>query len=176
MNEDSVPQTSGQNLARVKLPFDPSKPLLTGRLKRLNLCHILRQKYLEIIRLDQGFEIVPNLDYPKIWCMKHIVAVVKPFLAEKLIASVATLDVDEISVREVKGYGRQKNYLDRYGENEYSLAFVPKVEVSVWAQNDIVENVLTKMTEIARTGRLGDGKIFVMPVAEAKTLSKHPSY
>lgn len=98
--------------------------------------------------------------------MKQIVAVVKPFLAEKLIASVAKMNVDEISIREVKGYGRQKNYLDRYGESEYSLAFVPKVEVSVWVQEPHVENVLEQMTEIARTGRLGDGKIFVIPVAD----------
>ena len=60
--------------------------------------------------------------------MKQIVAIVKPFLAERVVASIADKQVEEISIREVKGYGRQKNYLDQYGENEYSLAFVPKVE------------------------------------------------
>ena len=102
--------------------------------------------------------------------MKQIVAVVKPFLAENLISEVAQCDVEEISIREVKGYGRQKNYLDRYGENEYSLAFVPKVEISVWTQDDNLEFVLEKITEVARTGRLGDGKIFVMPVDESLEL------
>lgn len=100
--------------------------------------------------------------------MKQIVAVVKPFLAEKLISEMARFsDVEEISIREVKGYGRQKNYLDRYGENEYSLAFVPKVEISVWIDDEQVETVLEKITQIARTGRLGDGKIFVIPVNDS---------
>ena len=97
--------------------------------------------------------------------MKQIVAVVKPFLAEKLIATALKLDVEEISIREVKGYGRQKNYLDRYGENEYSLAFVPKVEISVWVEERATENVLEQLMTVARTGRLGDGKFFIMPVA-----------
>ena len=67
--------------------------------------------------------------------MKQIVAIVKPFLAERVVASIAGKQVEEISIREVKGYGRQKNYLDQYGENEYSLAFVPKVEISkIFAQ------------------------------------------
>ena len=64
--------------------------------------------------------------------MKQIIAIVKPYLADKLIQALADLPVEEISIREVKGYGRQKDYLEGYGENEYSLAFVPKVEVSVW--------------------------------------------
>ena len=98
--------------------------------------------------------------------MKQIMAVVKPFLAEKLISAVAQMDVEEISIREVKGFGRQKNYLDRYGENEYSLAFVPKVEISVWVEETSLDAVLDRLTEIARTGRLGDGKIFVLPVVE----------
>ena len=102
--------------------------------------------------------------------MKQIVAVVKPFLAEKLISEMATLAVEEISIREVKGYGRQKNYLDRYGDSEYSLAFVPKVEVSVWANDDQLELILEKITAVARTGRLGDGKVFVMPVSESMVL------
>ena len=102
--------------------------------------------------------------------MKQIFAVVKPFRAEKLIAAVAQLDVEEISIREVNGFGRQKNYLDRYGENEYSLAFIPKVEVSVWVEDSNMEAVIEQMTRIARTGRLGDGKIFVMPVCDTFAL------
>ena len=74
------------------------------------------------------------------------------------------MDIHEISVLEVKGYGRQKNYLDQYADNEYSRAFVPKVEISVWVDSENAAEVLNKMTAISRTGRLGDGKIFVMPV------------
>ena len=96
--------------------------------------------------------------------MKQIIAVVKPFLAEQLISVVANLDVEEISIREVKGYGQQKNYIDRYGQNEYSLAFVPKVEISVWVRDQKLDAVMETIHETARTGRLGDGKIFVVPV------------
>ena len=96
--------------------------------------------------------------------MKQIVAIVKPFLAEKVIDSVKGQVVEEISVREVKGYGRQKNYLDQYGENEYSLAFVPKVEISIWTEDENVESIIDCIVEVSRTGRLGDGKIMVLPV------------
>ena len=89
--------------------------------------------------------------------MKQIVAIVKPFLAEKVIDSVKGQVVEEISVREVKGYGRQKNYLDQYGENEYSLAFVPKVEISIWAEDENVESIIDCIVAVSRTGRLGDG-------------------
>jgi nitrogen regulatory protein PII len=95
--------------------------------------------------------------------MKQIVAIVKPFLAEKVIESIAGQNVEEISIREVKGYGRQKNYLDQYGENEYSLAFVPKVEISIWAHDADVESIIDHIVAVSRTGRLGDGKIMILP-------------
>jgi nitrogen regulatory protein PII len=99
--------------------------------------------------------------------MKQIVAIVKPFLAEKVIQAIAELPLEEISIREVKGFGRQKNYLDRYGENEYSLAFVPKVEISVWVDEQTIQRVVDMIVSVSRTGRLGDGKIFVLPVVSA---------
>jgi nitrogen regulatory protein PII len=99
--------------------------------------------------------------------MKQIVAIVKPFLAEKVIESLADLTVEELSIREVKGYGRQKNYLDQYGENEYSLAFVPKVEISIWAEETEVDSIIERITTVSRTGRLGDGKILVLPALDA---------
>ena len=99
--------------------------------------------------------------------MKLIVAVVKPFLAERVIQELSNLAVEEISIREVKCYCRQKNYLDRYSNNEYSRAFVPKVEISVWVTDENLESVLDKMVATSRTGRLGDGKVFVMPVGNA---------
>ena len=95
--------------------------------------------------------------------MKQIIAIVKPFLAERVIQGLAPMNVHEISIHEVKGYGRQKNYLDQYADNEYSRAFVPKVEISVWVENEFAKEVLEKMMSISRTGRLGDGKIFVLP-------------
>ena len=102
--------------------------------------------------------------------MKQIVAVVKPFLAEKVVQEMSMLDIDEISIREVKGYGRQKNYLDRYADNEYSRAFVPKVEITVWVEDQNFDVVLDKLVSVARTGRLGDGKVFVIDVGEKITI------
>ena len=102
--------------------------------------------------------------------MKQIVAIVKPFLAERVVASIADNQVEEISIREVKGYGRQKNYLDQYGENEYSLAFVPKVEISIWVQDEQVDSIIQQIVSVSRTGRLGDGKIIVIPVVEPISL------
>ena len=83
-----------------------------------------------------------------------------------MVASIAGKQVEEISIREVKGYGRQKNYLDQYGENEYSLAFVPKVEISIWVHDEHVESIIEQIVAVSRTGRLGDGKIMVLPVVE----------
>jgi nitrogen regulatory protein PII len=95
--------------------------------------------------------------------MKQIIAIIKPYLADKLIQALAGLPVEEISIREVKGYGRQKDYLERYSENEYSLAFVPKVEVSVWVEDEKSQTVTDRIIAVCRTGRLGDGKIMILP-------------
>ncbi len=98
--------------------------------------------------------------------VKQVVAIVKPFLAEKVLESLRRAPLEACSVREVKGYGRQKSYLDQYGESEYSLAFLPKVEITMWVDDARVEEVTRKIVEVARTGRMGDGKIFVLPCAK----------
>lgn len=95
--------------------------------------------------------------------MKQIVAVVKPYLVEKVLDALKRAPVEACIVREVKGYGRQKNYLDQYEGSEYSLAFLPKVEITLWADDVWVEEIVRKMITVARTGRMGDGKIFVLP-------------
>jgi nitrogen regulatory protein P-II 1 len=98
--------------------------------------------------------------------VKQILAVVKPYLAEKVLDSLRRAPLEACSVREVKGYGRQKSYLDQYAESEYSLAFLPKVEITLWVEDHRVEEILRKIVEVARTGRMGDGKIFVLPTAK----------
>ncbi len=95
--------------------------------------------------------------------MKQIVAIVKPFLAEKVLEGLKRALLEACSVREVKGYGRQKSYLDQYSESEYSLAFLPKVAITLWVDDSRVEEIIRKIVEVARTGRMGDGKIFVLP-------------
>jgi nitrogen regulatory protein P-II 1 len=96
--------------------------------------------------------------------VKQIVAIVKPFLAEKVLTKLRRAPLEAINVREVKGFGRQKNYLDQYGGSEFSEAFLPKVEITLWVEESRVEEIVRKIVEVARTGRIGDGKIFVLPV------------
>ena len=99
--------------------------------------------------------------------MKEVIAVVKPYLAEKVLEALKLAPLEACTVREVKGFGRQKSYLDQYGDSEYSLAFLPKVEIQVWVDDARLEEVVDRITTVARTGRMGDGKIFVLPAAEA---------
>jgi nitrogen regulatory protein PII len=98
--------------------------------------------------------------------VKEVIAVVKPFLAERVLEALKLAPLEACTVRAVKGYGRQKNYLDRYGDSEYSLAFLPKVEIQMWVEDDRVDEVIDRVLEVARTGRMGDGKVFVMPVID----------
>jgi nitrogen regulatory protein P-II 2 len=97
--------------------------------------------------------------------MKQLVVVVKPFRAEAVLRAVAELGVDACVVREAKGYGRQKGYLDRYRGSEYSTAYLPKVEIAVWVADDRYDELAQRVAKAARTGRIGDGKVFVVPAA-----------
>ncbi|MDE0863674.1 MAG: P-II family nitrogen regulator [Rubripirellula sp.] len=98
--------------------------------------------------------------------MKQIVTIVRPHLAEEVLTSLRRAPIEAMSVTEVKGYGRQKSYLDEYQETEYSQAFVPKVEITLWVDDSRCEEVLEKIVAVARCGRIGDGKILVLPVSE----------
>ena len=97
--------------------------------------------------------------------MKQFTVVVKPFRAEAVLQAVAAVGVRECVVREAKGYSRQKGYLERYIGSEYSLAFLPKVEIVVWVEDERAEEVAAAITAVARTGRIGDGKVFAVSTA-----------
>jgi nitrogen regulatory protein PII len=103
--------------------------------------------------------------------MKQVLAVVKPHLAEAVIEALLKAPVEALTVREVRGYGRQKDYLNQYGETEYALAFLPKVEVEVWVDDSRLEEVVEVIEQTANTGRLGDGKIMVLPVKSFVTIT-----
>jgi nitrogen regulatory protein PII len=94
--------------------------------------------------------------------VKQVVAIVKPYLVEKVLEALRYAPLEACSVTEVKGYGRQKNYLDDYVGSEYSLAYLPKVEISLWVDELRVEEVVRAIVDVARTGRMGDGKLFVL--------------
>ncbi len=96
--------------------------------------------------------------------MKQIVTIVRPHLAEAVLGSLQRAPVEAISVHEVKGFGRQKGYLDQYGDSEFGEAFLPKVEITLYIEDSRVEEMLERLVALSRTGRMGDGKIFVMPV------------
>lgn len=98
--------------------------------------------------------------------MKQILAIIKPYLAEKVLESLRRAPLEALNIREVKGYGRQKSYLDQYRDTEYSLAFLPKVEITLWVDDARVEEIVRKLIDVARTGRMGDGKIMVLPSEE----------
>lgn len=99
--------------------------------------------------------------------MKQIIAIVKPFLAEKVLDSLERAPLEALQVREVKGFGRQKGQLNRYDESEFATAFLPKVEISMWVDDARSEEVVDKIVAVARTGRIGDGKIFIVPAMAA---------
>ncbi len=94
---------------------------------------------------------------------QQLVIIVRPFLAEAVLKACTELGVTAGAVREAKGYGRQKGYLNRYRDSEYSTAYLPKVEITVWAAGNQVEELLAHVAKAARTGRIGDGKVFAVP-------------
>ena len=96
--------------------------------------------------------------------MKQLTIVVKSFRAEAVLGAIRDADVTACVVREAKGYSRQKGYLERYRGSEYNMAFLPKVEISVWVSDQRLQEVEEKITKVARTGRIGDGKVFVIDV------------
>jgi nitrogen regulatory protein PII len=102
--------------------------------------------------------------------MKQLIIVVKPFRAQAVMQALAEADVLACVVREAKGYGRQKGYLDLYMGSEYSMAFLPKVEISAWVADDKAAAVADRIVKAARTGRIGDGKIMVLEASYPEPL------
>lgn len=98
--------------------------------------------------------------------MKQVIAIIRPYLAERLLENLRLSPLEALQVTEVKGFGRQKSYLDQYLATEYSLAFLPKVEITLYVADLRVEEVLKTIIDTARSGRMGDGKIMVLDVVE----------
>ena len=99
--------------------------------------------------------------------MKQITAVVKPFKLEEVREALADCGVTGLTVTEVKGFGRQKGHTELYRGAEYVIDFLPKVKIEVVVEDSLVDNVVEAIAESARTGRIGDGKIFVLDVGQA---------
>ncbi|MGE4419860.1 MAG: P-II family nitrogen regulator [Sulfurimonas sp.] len=96
--------------------------------------------------------------------MKKIEAVIKPFKLEDVKDALAEIGITGMTVSEVKGYGRQKGHSELYRGAEYVVDFLPKIKMEMVVDDDSVEQVTTTIVEAARTGKIGDGKIFVTDV------------
>jgi len=99
--------------------------------------------------------------------MKLVIAIIKPFKLEDVRDALTGMGVHGMTVTEVKGYGRQKGHTEIYRGAEYAINFLPKVRVEAVVADDIVDKVVEAVTAAAKTGQIGDGKIFVTPVEHA---------
>ena len=98
--------------------------------------------------------------------MKLIMAIIKPFKLDEVRESLTSLSIQGLTVSEVKGFGRQKGHTELYRGSEYVVDFLPKVKVEVVVSDAMATKVVEVIERAAKTGRIGDGKIFVVPVEE----------
>jgi len=99
--------------------------------------------------------------------MKLVKAIIKPFKLDDVREALSEIGIQGITVSEVKGFGRQKGHTELYRGAEYRVDFLPKVKVETVVGDDDVENVVNAIRESANTGKIGDGKIFVLPIEQA---------
>jgi nitrogen regulatory protein P-II 2 len=99
--------------------------------------------------------------------MKIVMAIIKPFKLDEVRDALTSIGVQGLTVTEVKGYGRQKGHTEIYRGAEYAVSFLPKVKVEVAVATDQVEKVIAAITGAAKTGQIGDGKIFVFALDHA---------
>ncbi|MGY6772413.1 P-II family nitrogen regulator [Gallibacterium sp. ZY190522] len=98
--------------------------------------------------------------------MKLVSAIIQPFRLDEVREALTDIGVHGITVSEVKGFGRQKGHTEIYRGSEYTIDFLPKIQIDIAVSNDLVENVIETIVEAAQTGRVGDGKIFVLPLEQ----------
>ncbi len=98
--------------------------------------------------------------------MKLIRAIIKPFKLEEVKSALADTGIDGMTITEVKGFGRQKGHTEIYRGSEYTVDFLPKVKIEVIVTDEKVGPVIDAVVAAARTGKIGDGKIFVLPLDE----------
>ena len=99
--------------------------------------------------------------------MKLVMAIIKPFKLDAVREALTTIGVQGLTVSEVKGFGRQKGQTEIYRGAEYQIEFVPKIRLDVVIEDSDLERVLETIRDVANTGKIGDGKIFVLEVSEA---------
>lgn len=99
--------------------------------------------------------------------MKKIETIIKPFKLEEVKEALAELGIEGMTVTEVKGFGRQKGHTEIYRGSEYTVDFLPKIKLEIVIVEEMVESAVNAIIHSARTGKIGDGKIFVLPIEDA---------
>jgi nitrogen regulatory protein P-II 1 len=99
--------------------------------------------------------------------MKKIEAIIKPFKLDDVKEALSEVNIQGMTISEVKGHGRQKGHTEIYRGAEYVVDFIPKVKIEVVVTDDVLDTVIEKIEEAAKTGKLGDGKIFVFDIEQA---------
>ncbi len=99
--------------------------------------------------------------------MKLIIAVIKPFKLEEVKEALSEIGIEGMTVTEVKGFGRQKGHTEIYRGSEYTVDFLPKVKIEVVVSDDIAAKTVDTIVRSAKTGKIGDGKVFVVALEEA---------
>lgn len=99
--------------------------------------------------------------------MKKIEAIIKPFKLEEVKDALSGVGVEGMTVSEVKGFGRQKGHTEIYRGNEYTVDFLPKIKIEIVLADNVVASAVEAIVKAAKTGKIGDGKVFVSPVEDA---------
>jgi nitrogen regulatory protein PII len=99
--------------------------------------------------------------------MKLIIAVIKPFKLEEVKEALAAAGIEGMTVTEVKGFGRQKGHTEIYRGSEYTVDFLPKVKLEIAVADDMAGKAVEAIVRAAKTGKIGDGKVFILPLEEA---------
>lgn len=99
--------------------------------------------------------------------MKIVMAIIKPFKLDEVRESLTGIGIQGLTVTEVKGYGRQKGHTEIYRGAEYAVSFLPKVKIEIAVSTDMVDKVVEAVADAAKTGQIGDGKIFVYGIDQA---------
>ena len=98
--------------------------------------------------------------------MKKIEAILRPFKVDDLRESLSEIGVKGMTLTEVKGYGRQKGHTEVYRGSEYNVDFLPKAKIEIVVKDDMLERVIATIIKVAKTGQVGDGKIFILPIED----------
>jgi nitrogen regulatory protein PII len=98
--------------------------------------------------------------------MKLVTAIIKPFKLEEVKEALSAIEIEGMTVTEVKGFGRQKGHTEIYRGSEYTVDFLPKVKIEIGVGDEMVAKVVATIAKAAKTGKIGDGKIFILPLED----------